>query len=105
MVSTTDIVNMLEDDSFKRLVAEILAAVDRAQCRPTGTANITCDALLFATAVITEASPQYDGIAGLEKANQMIRDETKVMLQLLRKHSARHGGSLLLTLTPSRTLN
>ena len=105
MASTQNLIELMENQDFKQLVADIMAVVAASQQRPGGTANMACDALIFATAMITEANPYHVGGKGLKVARDGIADDAKVMLKVLREHAERTGQSLLFTITSQPTLN
>ena len=105
MASTHDIVELMDDPMFKTLVAEIMEVVAASQQRPGGSANLACDALIFAAAIIAEADPHHAGLKGLTVARKNITGDASVMLKVLREHAERSGQSLLFSMTSQPTLN
>ena len=104
MASTDNFLEMLENPDFKKLVAEIMAAVAKSQEGGTN-ANLVCDALQFVNAVIYEASPFNEGPKGLRDAHKQIRSDSKAMLNFIRDTSLRQGEHLLFTMTNQPTIN
>ena len=105
MASTHDIFELIENPVFKALVAEIIEVVAASQQRPGGSANVACDALIFATAIIAEADPHHAGLKGLRLARKNMTGDANVMLKVLREHAERSGQSLLFSMTSQPTLN
>ena len=105
MASTHDIIGLMEDPDFKKLVGEILAVVAASQQQPGGDVNLACDALSFVNAMIAEANPYHAGGKGLKLARDGLANDAKVMLKVLREHAERNGQLMLFSLTPQPMLN
>ena len=104
MASTDNFLEMLENPDFKKLVAQIMAAVAKSQ-EGSANANLTCDPLMYVNALIYEANPYNAGPKGLRDANKQISADAKAMLNFIRDTSARQGEHLLFTMTNQPTIN
>ena len=104
MASTNDFVGLLENPDFKMLVAQLVTVVARSQEQGVS-ANVACDALQYANALIYEASPFNEGPKGLREAHKQISSDAKAMLTFIRDASLRQGKPLLLSMTEAPTVN
>lgn len=104
MASTNDFLELLENSDFKTLVAEIVGIVAKSQEQGTS-ANVACDALQYANALIYEASPYNEGPKGLRDAHKQISADAKTMLAFIRAASLRQGKPLLFSMTEQPTVN
>jgi hypothetical protein len=104
MASTDNFLELLENPTFKMLVAQITAVVACSQ-EKGASANLACDALQYVNALIYEANPYNEGPKGLREAHRQIGADAKAMLEFVRAASLRQGKPLLFSMIERPMLN